>query len=53
MGVSFPSFFFLCDFLGASLFFRGTGLGGGLGDACTVLPYAVCGVEIDCTYFSS
>jgi len=31
MGVSFPLFFFLCDFLGTSLFFRGTGLGGGQG----------------------
>ena len=31
MGVSFPLFFFLCDFLGASLFFRRTGLGGGQG----------------------
>ena len=38
MGVSFPLFFFLCDFLGASGFFCGTGLGGGQGDACTVPP---------------
>jgi len=34
MGISFPLFFFLCDFLGASGFFCGTGLGGGQGDAC-------------------
>jgi len=53
MGISFPLLFFLCDFLGASGFFCGTGLGGGQGDACTVPPCAVCGVETDCTYFSS
>ena len=41
---------FLCDFLGASGFFCQTGLGGGQGDACTVPPCAVCGVEMDCTY---
>jgi len=29
MGISFPLLFFLCDFLGASGFFCGTGLGGG------------------------
>jgi len=45
MGVSFPLLLFLCDILGVFLFFRGTGLGGGQGDACTVPPCAVCGVE--------
>jgi len=30
--------------------FAGTGLGGGQGDACTVPPCAVCGVETDCRY---
>jgi len=53
MGLSFPLFFFLCDFLGASLFLRGTGLGGGQGDACTVPSCVVCSVKTDCTYFSS